>query len=239
MRAGKRGWFEIKNQGDVARIDIYDEISFFGITARDFIGELQNVRASTIDLHLNSPGGDVADGTAIYNALVQHPAVVNVTVDGIAASIASVIAMAGDDIAMAAGATMMIHEPFAMVIGNAADMAKAIEMLDMFGESIAGIYAARAGGTPEEWRARMLDETWYTAQAAVDAGIADRVLASKAAKNAFDLSVFRHPPTEEADPPVDTGFHAGPPDGGSDEWKAVARQRVVAAMEEMAHAYAH
>lgn len=198
VRAGKRGWFEIKNQGDVARIDIYDEISFFGITAQDFIEELKGVSAHSIDLHLNSPGGDVFDGIAIRNALVAHDATVNVSVDGIAASIASVIATAGDRVEMAKGSMLMIHEPFALTIGDAQDMRKTAEALERMGDNIAGIYMEKAGGTAEEWRARMRDETWFNADEAVEVGLADAVAKKAAVTNQFDLSVFRNGPKPEA-----------------------------------------
>lgn len=196
VRAGKREWFRFENKAgaDLTSIYIYDEISWFGVTAQDFMRELGSVRSSSIDLHVSSPGGDVFDGIAIYNALKQHPATVNVTIDSIAASIASVIAMAGDTIAMAQGSMIMIHEPFAMVIGDSRDMRKQADALDLMGNSIAGIYAARAGGSVDSWRAVMADETWYGDADAVASGLADSVTGTAAAKNVFDLSIFRNGP---------------------------------------------
>src|SRR3546814_252864 len=109
---GKVGnWFEIKNVApDVAQVYIYDEIGLWGVTASDFAAELRGVTANTIDLHISSPGGDVFDGLAILNSLRQHKATVNVVVDGIAASAASFIAMAGDTVKMAPQSVMMIHD---------------------------------------------------------------------------------------------------------------------------------
>lgn len=233
VRAGKRlDWFRFENKaGDEAVIHIYDEISWFGITASDFLRELNQVTAPSIALHLNSPGGDVFDGIAIYNALRQHKAKVNVTVDSIAASIASVIAMAGDTITMARGSMLMIHEPFAMVIGDARDMRKQADALDLMGDSIAGIYAGRAGGTAEIWRARMVEETWYGDQAAVDAGLADSVAGVGAVANTFDLSIFRnYRPSAPAEPVARTQ---------EPDWRREARQRVAAAQLEVVRAYAH
>ena len=228
---GRREWFEFKNAtGDRAEISIYSEIGFFGITADDFVSELRGVTASAIDLHINSPGGDVFDGISIYNALSQHSAAVNVTVDGIAASIASVIAMAGDTVTMTRGSMVMIHEPFALVIGDSRDMRKTAEALDKMGDSIAEIYAARAGKKPEDWRAVMAEETWYTAQEAVDAGLADVVATAAAVKNTFDLSIFRNGPREIAT--------AVAPAGADNAWRQEARLKMVAAMEEMANAKA-
>jgi len=203
VRAGKRDWFRFENKaGPEAIIDLYDEISFFGVTAADFLAELNQVTSPSIALNINSPGGDVFDGIAIFNALKSHRATVNVNVVSIAASIASVIAMAGDTITMAQGSMMMIHEPFALVIGDARDMRKQAEALDLMGDSIAGIYASRAGGTQAEWRARMAEESWYGDVGAVDIGLADAVTGVAAAKNVFDLSIFRNAPKEY---PVRTG----------------------------------
>lgn len=230
VRAGKREWFSFENRGGELRVDIFDEIGFFGVTASDFTRELQAVQANSISLHLNSPGGDVFDGIAIYNALKAHPASVNITVDGIAASIASVIAMAGDTVTMSKCAMMMIHEPFAFVIGDSRDMRKQADALDLMGDSIAGIYADRAGGKPEEWRAAMAEETWYGDQDAVNAGLADAVGKQVAVKNAFDLSIFRN-------------YHASgevtPEPSLNSDWHINARLAIAAAQLEVSHAHAH
>jgi hypothetical protein len=145
----------------------------------------------------------VYDGIAILNALRNHKATVTVFVDGIAASAASFIAMAGDEIVMCRNAELMIHDSWGWCSGNAEEMAKAAAELDRVSDNIASIYAERAGGTTEEWRALMREETWYSAQEAVDAGLADRVAAKDDAdeseddtdadaSNGFDLSVFNY-----------------------------------------------
>jgi len=221
---GDRAWFKFENKGDSTDIQLYNEIGFFGVTAQEFVAELRNVSTRSIDLHVNSPGGDVFDGIAIHNALKQHPAKVNVIVDGIAASIASVIAMAGDSIRMAGGSLMMIHEPFAMVIGDATDMRKSAEALDVMGDSIAGIYAQRAGGEVEAWRAVMREETWYSAEAAMKAGLADEVFDSLPAKNTFDLSIFRNAPKPVVPDPEPVPV----PD-----WRRSAQLQVAAALLEV------
>ena len=240
VRRGDRHWFrfDAKAGGDTAAVYIYDEISWFGITAQQFIDELRGVTAKTIALHINSPGGDVFDGIAIHNALRQHPATVNVTVDGIAASIASVIAMAGDRVEMAKGAMFMIHEPFAMTIGDAADHRKNAEALDKMAVTIAGIYAARAGGSVDYWRGLMAEETWFTDEESVTAKLADVLTTAPAATNAYDLSVFRNAPRGElaAARAVDDGRREGGVNGTRDVgegWRREARLKVVAAVEEM------
>ncbi len=205
-RANRRDWYRITGAkgDDEAEIFIYDEIGYWGMTAQQFVKDLQDVKAARIKLHLNTPGGDVFDGIAIHNALRQHPATVTVQVDSLAASIGSVIAMAGEQIVMAKHSTMMIHDPWGVAMGNADDMQKMAEVLDQLGDTIAGVYVDRAGGSVREWRDRMFEETWYTDQAAVDAGLADEVEGEAQATNGFDLSVFKHPPERLAacaDPP--------------------------------------
>lgn len=174
-------WYEIKNiAADVAEVAIYDEIGFWGVTASDFVRDIQGVTAKSLTLHINSPGGDVFDGIAILNALRQHPATVNVVVDGLAASAASFIAMAGDTVAMAPNAMLMIHEASGLVIGNAQDMRELADLLDKTSSNIASVYAQRAGGDPETWRTAMRAETWYSDQEAVDAHLADQILGADA-----------------------------------------------------------
>ncbi len=172
-------WYEIKNiAADVAEVSIYDEIGYWGVTASEFVKEIQSVAAKTLTLRINSPGGDVFDGIAILNSLRQHPATVNVVIDGLAASAASFIAMAGDTVTMAPNSMLMIHEASGMVLGNSQDMADMAALLDKTSANIANVYAQRAGGDAEDWRAAMRAETWFTDQEAVTAGLADSILGS-------------------------------------------------------------
>lgn len=170
-----RSWYRITNQADdEAEVMLYDEIGgWFGATADQFIADLKNITAKSLRVRVNSPGGSVFEGIAIANALRSHPADVTVQVDGIAASIASVIAMAGDRIEMAPNTMMMIHDASGLCVGNASDMEEMAELLDLISDNIADAYAARAGGTRDEWRARMQAETWYLPEDAVAAGLAD------------------------------------------------------------------
>lgn len=203
----RRQWFRIENnlgQPGVACIYIYDEIGYWGVTASDFVMALQAVNATQLEVHLNSPGGDVYDGIAIYQALVSHPANVIMYVDSLAASAASFIAMAGDEIEISPFGTMMIHDAHGLCIGNAADMAAFAENLDAASQNIANVYAARTGGDAADWRTAMQAETWYYGQDAVDAGLADRVGPAKEGDTAegvdqaiaarWDLQIFAHTP---------------------------------------------
>ncbi len=194
----KQSWYEIRDAAPgVVEVLLYDEIGSYGITAKDFIKDLQRIKANNINLRVNSPGGDVFGGVAIYNSLKGHKAAVNVVVDGLAASSASFITQAGDTVLMAEGSTMMIHEPNGMTLGDAGDHATMAEALHKMGDTIAAFYAERAGGTEAQWRERMQAETWYRAQEAVDAKLADGLVQSAQARNPagiFNLSKFKNVP---------------------------------------------
>jgi ATP-dependent protease ClpP protease subunit len=169
--------YEVKNLSDgSAEIAVYDEIGPWGVSAVRFTDELRAINARSITLRIASPGGDVADGLAILNALRAHPATVDVIVEGWAASAASFIAMAGDTVQMSPNSMLMIHDAMTICVGNAEEMLETAALLDKHSDNIADVYARRAGGTVAEWRQRMKETTWYTAQEAVDAGLADNVL---------------------------------------------------------------
>lgn len=175
-------WYRISNHapGERSEILIYAPISdWWGITAQDFIRDLRALGAVDLDVRINCEGGQVFDGIAIYNALLSHPGDVAVYVDGLAASAASFIAMAGSTVTIARTARMMIHDASGFAMGNASDMRSMAELLNDLSDNIASIYAERAGGTTQEWRDRMLAETWYTAEAAVESGLADTIGAGR------------------------------------------------------------
>jgi ATP-dependent protease ClpP protease subunit len=198
LREGRTDWYRIDNhmESDSADIYVYDEIGYWGVTAQDFVTALNAVTASSINLHINSPGGEVFDGVAIYNALEQHPATVTSYVDGIAASAASFIAMAGDTVVMARNATMMIHDASGMCIGDANTMRQTADLLDKISNTIAGIYAEKTGGDVADWRATMQETAWYNADEAKAAGLADQITvapekpAAPVPANTWDLSIF-------------------------------------------------
>lgn len=170
----------IRDEGSgPARVDIYDDIGaggWFseGYTPSSFADAIKGV-SGPLDIHINSAGGDVSDGIAIASAIRNYPGKKRTVVDGLAASIASVIAQAGDERVVEPGAMLMIHDPFTGVTGNADELRKTAETLDKHGDNLAAQYAAKAGGTPGEWRDVMKQERWYTADDAVTAGLADRV----------------------------------------------------------------
>jgi ATP-dependent protease ClpP protease subunit len=200
-----RTWYKIENKAtdNKATMWMYDEIGGFGTRAQDFINELNDISAPEIDVHINSVGGEVFEGLAIYQALKAHPATVNVTVDALAASIASVIAMAGDKVKMAKNAQLMIHDGHVAMTGNSADLSKMVALLDRASDNIASVYVDRAGGDISQWRAAMQTETWFTADEAVAAGLADEVLKTRSnPRNVADLQIFNYAGRDFAPAPV-------------------------------------
>lgn len=203
--AAATSWFRMaagEGGGGATRVDIYDEIGgggWFsdGVTAVDFVKQLAAIDGD-LEVHINSPGGDVFDGLAIYNALMQRTGGVTTVVDGLAASAASFIAQAGRIRVISPGAMMMIHDASGLCIGNAADMRELAELLDKVSDNIASIYA-EAANNGTDWRAAMRAETWYTADEAVAAGLAHRVAerpaaAALAAAAKFNLSDYVNAP---------------------------------------------
>lgn len=209
-------WFTIKNKADdtPAQVYIYDEIGFWGTEASDFVQQLVALDADKIDLHLNSPGGEIFDGLAIYNALKQNKAEVTVYVDGLAASAASFIAQAGDKVIMARNAQMMIHDGIAMAYGNEQDMLDTAELLGKLSNNIADIYAQSAkkrgfddSYTEEYYRGLMRAELWMNGTEALEFGLADEVTDSddeeaEKAKNKWDLSFYNSAGREQAESPT-------------------------------------
>ncbi len=178
---------EVSDGGGVVQsgeLVLYDAIDswggFWGVSADDVraglaeIGDVEN-----LTVRINSPGGEVTEGIAIHNLIADHPAEVTVMVDGAAYSIASLIAMAGDKVTMNRGSEMMIHEAWGFTVGDADEMAAYAERLDKASDLSAGFYAARAGGTTDEWRELMKAETWMYAAEAVERGLADEAVPLK------------------------------------------------------------
>lgn len=184
-----------------AEILIYDEIGYWGITAKDFVAELASLGSpETIHVRINSPGGDVFDAVAIFNALRRHEARIVTHVDSVAASGASMVAMAGDEIQIADNGWLMIHNAWVIALGNAVDLRKSADVLDKIDGSLEAAYQQRSGATLEQVKAWMNEETWFTAQEALDAGFVDSMVPAQDESAAadiaarFDLSIFAHTP---------------------------------------------
>jgi ATP-dependent protease ClpP protease subunit len=192
---GREEWYRISNSLDeggspVASISLYGDIGSWGISAASFVDELKAIDAPELRLYISSPGGEIYDGLACYNALRSHRARVIVQVDSLAASIASVIAMAGDRVIMSPHSQLMIHDAATVAQGNPEELREMADFLDRQSDNIAAVYQERAGGTVKQWRSKMKAETWYFADEAVAAGLADEV-----------AKPMRMPPDEDEDMP--------------------------------------
>lgn len=174
----KKG-YDIKAKGKEADIYIFEEIGdgwMGGISAKRFADDLKAAGDLVqINLHINSPGGSVFDGIAIYNTLKKNKALVVVDIDGLAASIASIIAMSGDEIRMAENAMMMIHDPWTVAAGSSADLRETADMMDKVKETLITTYARKTGLDDDEISDLMAAETWMTADEAVERGFIDSV----------------------------------------------------------------
>lgn len=209
----QKSWYRISNasgsKNAPAEVYIYGYIGW-DVTAAEFVHELADVTAAKMNVHIATNGGDVYDGIAILNALRSHSAEVTTIVDAQALSAGSYIMQAGANRLMMPNSTVMIHDAsagLAYAEGNAEDLRhfaaevlKYADVLDATSLNIASIYAERAGGTAEMWRAVMLEEKWYTAQEAVDAGLADAI---SQPDNAIPLRPAAEvPPVPEPEPPA-------------------------------------
>jgi ATP-dependent Clp endopeptidase proteolytic subunit ClpP len=197
-----KNWYEIKAQRDSAEISIYDEIGAWGVSAKDFMDELKKVESKRdLTLRINSPGGSVFDGMAIYSQLKASKAQITVYIDGLAASMASVIAMAGDLIVMPENAMMMIHNPWSVAIGDADELRNNADLLDKIKSTMIGVYSKRTGLSDDEISAIMDAETWLTGAEALEQGFCDEAyeaLDMAACVKSFDLSLFQNNPFQKA-----------------------------------------
>ena len=192
-------WFAMSRKTDAegvkaseAEISIYDNIGGWGVTANDFINELKGLGDVTdIDLYISSGGGSIIEGNNIYNALERHPANIHVHIDALAASMGSVIAMAGDTRSMAANGLLMIHDPWTGSIGDAEQLRKDADLLDKMEVNIRNAYS-KSNKTPEEIDAMMKAETWMSAEEALEAGFITEIEgANLAAASIGDMETLK------------------------------------------------
>jgi len=221
--------FNVKNRGKrtVGEILIYEEVgeSFWaeGVTSKSFKKELDGLgKVDEINVRINSVGGNVFDGIAIYNQLASHKARVIVDVDGLCASIATVIAMAGDVIRMADNGFFMIHNPNMVAAGEAADFRKAADLLDTARGEILKTYTKRPGTDIKELSNAMDAETWYTSEEAEAAGLVDEITGTVAMAAKLDLSNFHHVPEALTD-----STPAGTPNRDAARQKVVSMQSYI------------
>lgn len=186
---------ELHNAADVSELYIYGEIDRDDITAAAVASALKTVKGSTIRVRINSPGGDVFDGIAIYNLLVQRAERIEVWIDSIAASIASVIAMAGDEISIASNAQMMVHLAWGICYGTADDMLAFADLLGRIDETqLIPTYQSKTGLSRATLAEMMEAETWMSADECLANKFADRIIGRSEAKALVRPGAFNHMP---------------------------------------------
>ncbi|MEL4391284.1 ClpP-like prohead protease/major capsid protein fusion protein [Shewanella xiamenensis] len=193
-----QSWYSLKAQNGNAELMIYDEIGGWGISAQQFARDLKALgKVGTITARIHSPGGDVFEGMAIYNMIKGHPAHKVCYIDGLAASMASVIAMAFDEVIMPENAMMMIHKPWGGTLGDADDMRKYADLLDKVEGNLVGAYQQKTGLPEDELHALLAAETWLTGREAVEKGFANTLtdpLQMAASLNSKRLKDFTNMP---------------------------------------------
>ena len=193
----KFDWYEIKAQADdEAEILIYDFIGWPFNDAGELVRALADMRGKKITVRINSPGGDVFDSMAIYNAFTSHDAKITTRAEALAASAASIILLAGKEVQAYQNAMLMIHEPLALVVGNQHEMREMADILAKVNENMVDIYTKQSSAGKKEVRDMLKAETWLTAKEAKEKGFIDTILDGKAMKATFDLSMFANVPDE-------------------------------------------
>ena len=189
----------MENKNKEATVYLYDEIGYFGIDPGQFAKDFDAIKEKTIHLRINSPGGNVFDGIAIYEAVRRHPSNVVAHIDGLAGSMASVIALAANDVVISKMGYYMIHEPWSIAMGNADDMRKEADLLDSISDTLLGAYTDKTGLKKDKIKELMAEESWLNSELALEYGFVDRIDDNEndealeiAAR--FDLSVFSNVP---------------------------------------------
>lgn len=188
---------EFKEKADHTEVFLYGAVGYDwdGFTDQDVVKVL-NASNPEKPLHarINSEGGSVFDGFAIYNLLRQDPRDVTVTIDGVALSAASVIALAGDTVRAASASLFMIHNPWGVVMGDHAEMRKMAAVLETIRGQIAGVYARHGEGTADDYLEAMEAETWWTAEQAAEQGFVDEIIDAEAELRNYVLTGFKNTP---------------------------------------------
>ena len=223
----------LETEGDESTLYIYDAIVsddyWGGVSAQTLVPQIRAITGGTLHLRINSPGGDVFAAQAIVAAIRDTGAKVIAHIDGFAASAATVIATAADEIEISDGALYMIHCAWSIAYGNASDMRETADLLDKVDGVIAAQYAKRSGKTPEDMKALMDAETWFTAQEAVDAGLVDRVAEDAPEASAqWDLSAYQKAPAayKSPKPPPEPKPEPVEPAGITNEHRERQQQRM-------------
>ncbi len=191
-------WYNIQNKAsDVTDVYIFDEIGTYGVTAQEFINDIKGLKDMPINLRINSLGGDVFDGMAMYNVIKRREAKTTVYIEGIAASIATIIALGADEVVMAENSLFMIHNAWGGTMGEAKDMRKTAETLDKISSELTDIYRKKTGLSNDVLAEMMDEETWLNAQEAYELGFIDTISDSIKVAAKYDVSKFKNITQEE------------------------------------------
>ena len=195
----KGKWYSIQNKagGETADIYIFDEIGTYGVTAQEFINDIKDLKGTSINLRINSLGGDVFDGMAMYNVIKRREAKTTVYIEGIAASIATIIALGADEVVMAENSLFMIHNAWGGTMGEAKDMRKTADTLDKISGELTDIYRKKTGLSYEALQEMMDEETWLNAEEAYELGFVDVISDSIKVAAKYDVSKFKNITEEE------------------------------------------
>tara|TARA_R110000851_G_scaffold114153_2_gene239123 strand:+ start:10459 stop:11433 length:975 start_codon:yes stop_codon:yes gene_type:complete len=186
-------WYNIKNLSETStEVVIYDEIGAWGVDSKSFIEEVKQISTDNVLLRINSPGGSVIDGLSIHDAIKRMPQKVTAQIEGLAASIASIIALGADEVTMSENSLFMIHNVWGGETGGAKDMRKAADLMDKMGDRLVNIYVGKTNKEESEIRAWMDEETWFTANEALDAGFINYVEQPIALAAKFDINKLNY-----------------------------------------------
>ena len=191
-------WYNIQNKaGKPADVYIFDEIGTYGITAQEFITDIKDLKDTPINLRINSLGGDVFDGMAMYNVIKRREAKTTVYIEGIAASIATIISLGADEVVMAENSLFMIHNAWGGTMGEAKDMRKTAENLEKITGELTDIYRKKTGLSYDALAEMMDEETWLNANEALEMGFIDTISDSIKVAAKYDVSKFKNITQEE------------------------------------------
>ena len=194
-----RKWYEINNSADVTDVYLFNDIGTFGVSAQSFVEEIKEYEDKELAIHINSLGGEVFDGMAIYSIIQRRKAKTTVYIEGIAASIASVIALAADEVIMSENSLLMIHNAWGGSSGDASEMRKQADVLDKISNEIAEIYVKKTNLPYDEIIRMMSEETWLTAEEAVALGFVDSISEPIKVAAKYDVSKFKNITMEEVE----------------------------------------
>lgn len=212
-------------------LSLMDEIGFWGMQSKDFRDQLSKVEGDSLIVEIDSPGGDVFAGLAMYNMLKNSGKTITTRVAGVAASAASIVAMAGDEIEMPANTFMMVHNPWGVVVGNADDMREQADVLDKIGNSLTNTYVARTGRSEDEIKAMLAKDTWLTADECLEQGFCTKITDKIEAQAKFDMDRADLPENvravyaarRQANPPAPAASTVMPPADLAEELTALCK----------------